>query len=161
MGRLEAFITSGGLSTTPWTFAGKIKSLDYKTIRYPGHYEKFKVRYARTHTHNLHAAKVLLDLGLLSEQAVRVGANDVVPRQLLHVLLERVLAHPGDKDLVLLSMHAVATNGAKLEMHVEGAHSLPKCGLCIIGQHADAVVHAHAHSLPRKSCTKKIMRMPL
>ena len=107
MGKLEAFITSGGLSTTPWTFEGKIKELDYKTIRYPGHHAKFKV---------------LLDLGLLGEQPVRVGANDVVPRHLLHVLLEKVLAHPGDRDLTLLSMHATATNGAKLDVLVEGAH---------------------------------------
>lgn len=58
MGKLEAFITSGGLSTTPWSFEGKIKELDYKTIRYPGHYAKFKV---------------LRDLGLLSEDSVQVG----------------------------------------------------------------------------------------
>ncbi|MDQ3907749.1 MAG: saccharopine dehydrogenase NADP-binding domain-containing protein, partial [Acidobacteriota bacterium] len=36
-GRLEAFQTSGGTSTLPDTFAGRIQELDYKTIRYPGH----------------------------------------------------------------------------------------------------------------------------
>lgn len=34
---LEAFHTSGGSSTLPETFKGKVKTLDYKTIRYPGH----------------------------------------------------------------------------------------------------------------------------
>jgi lysine 6-dehydrogenase len=34
---LEAFQTSGGASTLPDTFSGKIKELDYKTIRYSGH----------------------------------------------------------------------------------------------------------------------------
>lgn len=36
-GELEAFYTSGGTSTLPETLEGKIKNLDYKTIRYPGH----------------------------------------------------------------------------------------------------------------------------
>lgn len=33
----EAFTTSGGLGTMCETFAGRVDSLDYKTIRYPGH----------------------------------------------------------------------------------------------------------------------------
>ena len=35
--RYEAFTTSGGLGTMCETFAGRLGSLDYKTIRYPGH----------------------------------------------------------------------------------------------------------------------------
>jgi len=41
-GKLEAFLTSGGCSTLPYTYKDKIKNLDYKTIRYLGHCEKFK-----------------------------------------------------------------------------------------------------------------------
>ena len=33
----EAFNTSGGAGTLVDTFAGKVRELDYKTIRYPGH----------------------------------------------------------------------------------------------------------------------------
>jgi saccharopine dehydrogenase-like NADP-dependent oxidoreductase len=33
----EAFNTSGGLGTLAETLAGKVRELDYKTIRYPGH----------------------------------------------------------------------------------------------------------------------------
>jgi len=33
----EAFTTSGGLATMCETFEGKVRRLDYKTIRYPGH----------------------------------------------------------------------------------------------------------------------------
>jgi len=33
----EAFHTSGGLSTLGSTYQGKVKNMDYKTIRYPGH----------------------------------------------------------------------------------------------------------------------------
>ena len=39
----EAFNTSGGLGTLCETLAGKIDTLDYKTIRYPGHCEILKL----------------------------------------------------------------------------------------------------------------------
>ncbi|MBL7101064.1 MAG: saccharopine dehydrogenase NADP-binding domain-containing protein [Nanoarchaeota archaeon] len=39
---LEAFNTSGGTSTLPKTYAGRIKNLDCKTIRYEGHCKKMK-----------------------------------------------------------------------------------------------------------------------
>jgi len=35
----EAFNTSGGLGTLAETWAGKVQSLDYKSVRYPGHRE--------------------------------------------------------------------------------------------------------------------------
>lgn len=35
----EADLTSGGAADLPDYFAGKAKNLDYKTIRYPGHYD--------------------------------------------------------------------------------------------------------------------------
>ena len=35
--RYEAFNTSGGLGTLCETFAGKVRTLDYRTVRYPGH----------------------------------------------------------------------------------------------------------------------------
>ena len=40
-GELEARTTSGGSSTLADTYEGKVKNLDYKTIRYPGHFEKY------------------------------------------------------------------------------------------------------------------------
>jgi saccharopine dehydrogenase-like NADP-dependent oxidoreductase len=36
--RLEAFTTSGGLGTMCDTYLGRVRNLDYKTIRYPGHH---------------------------------------------------------------------------------------------------------------------------
>ena len=36
----EAFNTSGGLGTLADTYAGKVRNLNYKTLRYPGHREK-------------------------------------------------------------------------------------------------------------------------
>ncbi|MCS5712276.1 saccharopine dehydrogenase family protein [Candidatus Berkiella aquae] len=38
----EAFNTSGGLGTLAMTYQGKVNTLNYKTIRYPGHCEKMR-----------------------------------------------------------------------------------------------------------------------
>jgi saccharopine dehydrogenase-like NADP-dependent oxidoreductase len=38
----EAFNTSGGLGSLPDIYAGKIKTLNYKTVRYPGHCEQMR-----------------------------------------------------------------------------------------------------------------------
>ena len=37
LGTLEAFHTAGGISTLPWTYQGRIRTMEYKTLRYPGH----------------------------------------------------------------------------------------------------------------------------
>ncbi|MFX9180922.1 saccharopine dehydrogenase C-terminal domain-containing protein, partial [Acinetobacter baumannii] len=39
----EAFNTSGGLGTLCETLEGRVDSLDYKTVRYPGHREIVKL----------------------------------------------------------------------------------------------------------------------
>ncbi len=98
VGRCQAFVTSGGTSTCPWTFAGKVKEYDYKTVRYPGHYEKIKT---------------LLDLGFFDQSPVDVKGNKVVPRQLSHVLLTKKIDYPQDPDLVVLRVTAVGRHKGK------------------------------------------------
>jgi saccharopine dehydrogenase-like NADP-dependent oxidoreductase len=39
----EAFNTSGGLGSLDKIYAGKVRNMDYKTLRYPGHCEKMRV----------------------------------------------------------------------------------------------------------------------
>lgn len=68
VGTLEAFNTSGGVSTLPDSFRGRLRNLDYKTLRYPGH---------------AHAMRWLYELGLMSSDAIDVGGGRVVPRELL------------------------------------------------------------------------------
>jgi lysine 6-dehydrogenase len=83
---LEAFQTSGGTSTLPETFLGRVRKLDYKTIRYPGHCEKFKL---------------LTDLGLASSASLEIDGVPVRPRRVLGELLLRHL--PADEpDVVLI-----------------------------------------------------------
>ena len=65
LGELEAFHTAGGLSTMVYRYAGRIQSMEYKTLRYPGH--------ARI-------MEAIRDLGLLGNQAIEVKGQQVVPR---------------------------------------------------------------------------------
>ena len=37
VGELEAFHTGGGISTLPWAYEGRVRTMEYKTLRYPGH----------------------------------------------------------------------------------------------------------------------------
>lgn len=87
-GTMEAFQTSGGTSTLPETFAGRIQTLDYKTIRYPGHCAQ---------------VKLLIDLGLASSDEIALNGVRVSPRKLLGELLVRHL--PADEpDAVLVRL---------------------------------------------------------
>jgi lysine 6-dehydrogenase len=91
---LEAFQTSGGTSTLPETFLGKVSELDYKTIRYAGHCEKFKT---------------MIDLGLCSSEEIAVDGANVKPRRVLGELLLRNL--PADEPDYVLVRVEVAGDG--------------------------------------------------
>lgn len=43
LGEMEAFTTSGGTSTAPYTFQGRVDNYQYKTIRFPGHCERMRI----------------------------------------------------------------------------------------------------------------------
>ena len=94
-GKLEAFNTSGGVSTLTAMFAGKLKQLDYKTIRYPGHCEKFKL---------------LLGLGFGSAEPIMVGTSVRTARELFEELLRRKLPANGP-DVVLTRVTITGTIG--------------------------------------------------
>lgn len=85
---LEAFQTSGGTSTLPDTFLGKVRELDYKTIRYSGHCERFKT---------------MIDLGLCSSEEILVDYAKITPRRVFGELLQKHL--PADEpDYVLVRL---------------------------------------------------------
>jgi lysine 6-dehydrogenase len=91
VGRVEAFTTGGGVSTMPWTFAGKLKTLQNKTVRYPGHFAQLRA---------------FFDLGLWGTDPVRVGHQEVVPRDLFHALYEPLVTFPQDRDVVVIRIQA-------------------------------------------------------
>jgi len=86
IGELEAFYTSGGSSTLPETYEGKIDFLDYKTIRYPGHCALFKS---------------MLEIGLASRRPVQIEGQSIEPRAVFREVLSRCLSF-SDLDLVLV-----------------------------------------------------------
>ena len=94
---LEAFQTSGGTSTLPDTFDGKIKELDYKTIRYAGHCERFKA---------------MIDLGLCSGEKIFIDGAKTTPRRFFGELLTKNL--PADEpDYVLVRLEFSGQTGGE------------------------------------------------
>lgn len=86
-GVLEAFYTSGGISTLYKTFPN-VRALEYKTIRYKGHAEKFKL---------------LADLGFLdSSNLVEVDNREVGVRAVVREVLKKQLELGAKQDAVLL-----------------------------------------------------------
>jgi len=88
IGKLEAFYTSGGTSTLPDTYQGKIDFLDYKTIRYPGHCQLFKP---------------MLEIGLASRRTIKVAEQMVEPRALFKAVLDKNLSF-NEPDLILVRL---------------------------------------------------------
>jgi lysine 6-dehydrogenase len=105
LNRLEAFVTSGGLSTMPWTFQGKLHRLENKTLRYPGHWAQFKA---------------FSQIGLLDLDPVQVGDVKMIPRDVLHALLEPKLTQPEIRDVGIIRVKCVGEkNGKNAEARVE------------------------------------------
>lgn len=105
-GRCQAAYTSGGSSTLPWSYAGRIRNLDYKTVRYPGHYDRLKV---------------LQTLGLLDSEPLPLGSLRLAPLEIAKRLLGRVFDHPEVPDLVVLR---ITSRGRKQGQPVELVHQL-------------------------------------
>ncbi|QPQ32657.1 saccharopine dehydrogenase family protein [Lysinibacillus sp. JNUCC 51] len=99
-GVLEAFYTSGGISTLDKTFPN-VQTLEYKTIRYKGHAEKFKL---------------LADLGFLdASNKVEVEDQEVSVRPVVREALKKKLELGTKPDAVLLR---VIVAGEKAQQQV-------------------------------------------
>jgi len=86
-GLLEADVTSGGTSTAPWTFLGRVRRFENKVMRFPGHYEW------------LRAFKTL---GLFREDPIEVDGRPVIPRHVYHALLEPQISEPEVRDVGIM-----------------------------------------------------------
>jgi len=100
----EAFNTSGGLGTLCETLAGRVRNLDYKSIRYPGHGEAMQF--------------LLHDLRLTQR------------RDLLRQVLEHAVPHSRD-DVVIVFASASGLRGGRLEQETRMAriHGAPLRGV--------------------------------
>jgi lysine 6-dehydrogenase len=97
VGELEAFHTAGGLSTMAFRYEGKIASMEYKTLRYPGH---------------AHIMEAIRELGLLELDPVDVKGVKVAPRDVFTATAGPRLKKPKGQDLVALRVSVEGrTNG--------------------------------------------------
>ncbi len=87
---LVAFQTSGGTSTLPETFEGRVGECFEKTLRYPGHYDLLCE---------------LKELGLFSNEKMRVGNVEVAPRALMSKVFEGKFAGKGP-DVCIMRLEA-------------------------------------------------------
>ena len=105
VGRLEAFFTGGGTSALPFRHQGRVDTLEYKTLRYPGH--------ARI-------MRAVRDLGLLSDREVAHNGARVNPRSFF---IERVTpfltadeANDEDGDVVIVRVDAAGHRNGRPEL---------------------------------------------
>ncbi len=92
LGQLEAIVTPGGLSTAPWSFQGKLKTLQNKTLRYPGHWTQMQA---------------FQDLGLFGLDPVAVDGRKVVPRHVFHALFEPKVTPKEIRDVCVERVRAL------------------------------------------------------
>ena len=87
IGRCEAAVTSGGTSTCAHTFRDRLRSYDYKTVRYPGHFA---------------IVRALFELGCFEEQVNLSNGETIAPKITMRALLEERLRYPEVRDIVVL-----------------------------------------------------------
>jgi lysine 6-dehydrogenase len=97
---LVAFHTSGGTSTLPESFEGKVGECFEKTLRYPGHFDLLCE---------------LKELGLFSSEKMKIGKAEVAPRALMSKIFEGKFASKGpDVCIMRLEAHeSVRTPGVR------------------------------------------------
>ena len=99
VGTLEAFHTGGGISTMPWAYKGKIQTMEYKTLRYPGH---------------VAIMRPIRELGLLSMDPVNVRGTKIVPRDAFIAAVSPQLSKPSGRDLVALRVEVTGRDGRRV-----------------------------------------------
>ena len=105
IGKLEAAVTSGGLSTMPIELEGKVSTLENKTLRYLGHWERFKG---------------FSDLGLFEEPPILVNGKEIIPREFYHTLLEPKITIDNTKDIGIIKIFAEGVKeGKKIKTTIE------------------------------------------
>jgi len=99
VGTLEAFHTGGGISTMPWAYSGKVRTMEYKTLRYPGH---------------VAIMRPIRELGLLALDPVKVKGVEIVPRDAFIAAVSPKLTKPNGHDLVALRVEVQGRDGRRV-----------------------------------------------
>ena len=105
VGECEAFHTLGGSSTMPMTYEGRVQSLDYKTVRYPGHVQFIAM---------------MNDLGFFRQDEVLPGVS---ARKATTAMLDKALRLPEGlpRDIVVVRVTAIGMDaqGQRLQRTFE------------------------------------------
>jgi len=107
VGKLEAFVSSGGTSTVPYNYEGKFEIYENKICRYPGHFAQFKA---------------FKDLGLFEEDPVEIipGTVRISPREFYHALLGPQLEVERVIDVCVMRAQSIgARDGQDLTFEVD------------------------------------------
>ncbi|MGQ0561269.1 MAG: saccharopine dehydrogenase family protein [Gemmatimonadota bacterium] len=99
VGALEAFHTAGGLSTMATRYQGRVKTMIYKTLRYPGHAA---------------IMRAIRGLGLLDLAPMDVKGKSVVPRDVFIAAAEPRLRKHRSPDLVALRVEVEGQKDGQL-----------------------------------------------
>ncbi len=98
VGELEAFHTGGGISTLPWAHQGAVRTMEYKTLRYPGHAALMRA---------------IRELGLLDLKPIKVPGGRVVPRDAFIASAAPRLTKPDGRDVVALRVEVRGRDGRR------------------------------------------------
>jgi lysine 6-dehydrogenase len=112
LGKMEAFVTSGGASTAPFTFEEKVRNYEYKTIRFPGHCERMRI---------------FMDFGFWGVDPLDIDGVKVPPRSLFHKLMADALRDDEDTDQILVRAWAAGRkNGqaSRLQIDIWDKHNV-------------------------------------
>ena len=138
-GILEAAYTSGGTSTLTDTLQGKIMTLNYKTLRYPGHWEKLQMLankgmfgsrkrslkefdtpekimdeiFSDKYLLFEEDRKVFERIGFFSEEKIEVNSLEISNRKFTEYILEKNL--PRNQKDMLISRVRVGNKKAELQ----------------------------------------------
>lgn len=122
IGKLEAFTTAGGLTSAARTFAGQLRTLQNKTLRYPGN-----------HAH----LSVMRQLGLFDLAPLEVDGRSIIPRHVLHALWDpQIRADEDTLDFILIRVLARGRkDGRSAEAQIDLVHHAdPETGFTAMEQ---------------------------
>ena len=83
----------------PWAYEGRVRTMEYKTLRYPGH---------------VALMKAMRDLGLLELTPLKVKGREIVPRDVFIAAVSPKLTKPDRRDLVALRVEVRGRDGRQV-----------------------------------------------
>ncbi len=98
VGRCEAAVTSGGTSTCPETFEGRLREYTYKTVRYPGHWA---------------IIRAMFELGLFERSVTLSDGQTIEPLAVVRPLLEDRLRYDDVRDITVLRVTVSGRDAGK------------------------------------------------